>query len=133
MKNNRVYILYILCFVIGFIVPIVISLLKSNDTIVLSLNPEKYEKEFLKTPSVALLDSINANTLSCFCRDLEYDNLIYYWVLKDSTFIRRDNNEPVSFRYTILSYLTDSTKFYSPNGEMIEFTKVVDKILQEQQ
>lgn len=133
MKNNRIYILYIFCFVIGFILPIVIPLLKSNDTIVLSLNPEKYEKDFLKTPSVALLDSINVNTLSCLCRDYEYDNLIYYWVLKDSTFIRPDNNEPISFRYTILSYLTDSTEFYSPNGEMIEFTKIVDKILQEQQ
>lgn len=86
MRKNRVYIFYIVCFVIGFMIPIVIPLLNKDDIIVLSLNPEKYEKEFLKTPSVALLDSINDNTLSCLCNELEYDNLIYYWILKDSSF-----------------------------------------------
>ena len=130
MRNSRVYIFYMLSFVIGFITPIVIPLLKRDDTIVLSLNPEKYEKEFLRTPSVALLDSINDNRLSCLCNDLDYDNLIYYWILKDSSFYRRDTNESISFHHTILNSFTDSTQYYSPNIDMIEFSKIVSDILQ---
>ena len=113
-------------------IPIVIPLLNKDDIIVLSLNPEKYEKEFLKTPSVALLDSINDNTLSCLCNELEYDNLIYYWILKDSSFYRFGTNEPISFHHTILTRFTDSTQYYSPNKDMLEFSQAVSNILQKQ-
>ena len=130
MRNSRVYIFYMLSFVIGFITPIVIPLLKRDDTIVLSLNPEKYEKEFLRNPSITLLDSINANTLSCLSHDLEYDNLIYYWILKDSSSYLPDTNEPISFHHTILNYFTDSTQYYTPNEDMLEFSKNVSEILQ---
>ena len=47
----------------GFLIPIIVSSVKKEEVIVISLNPEKYEKEFLRNPSVTLLDSINANTL----------------------------------------------------------------------
>lgn len=130
MRNSRVYIFCIFCFAIGFIIPIVVPLLRRDDTIVLSLSPKKYEKKFLRTPSVALLDSINDNTLSCFCNDHEYDNLIYYWILKDSSFYRPDTNETVLFHHTILNFFTDSTQYYSPNEEMLEFSIVVGDVLQ---
>ncbi len=130
MRNNKVYILYILCFFVGFIVPIVVPSLKRDDTIILSLNPEKYEKKFLRTPSVALMDSINANTFSCLCNDREYDYLIYYWIIKDSSFYRPDNNEPIPYHHTILSNFTDSTNYYYPNEEMLKFSMAVANILQ---
>jgi hypothetical protein len=68
--------------------------------------------------------------LSCFCNDHEYDNLIYYWILKDSSFYRPDTNETVLFHHTILNFFTDSTQYYSPNEEMLEFSIVVGDILQ---
>lgn len=133
MRNRKVYISYIICFVIGFIMPFVVPLLKKEETIVLSLSPEKYERNFLRAPSVELLDSINAHTISCLCNDFDYDNLIYYWILKDSSLYRPDTNEPVSFHHTILTCFTDSTQYYSPNEEMLEFSKVVNDILQNQE
>ena len=75
MKNNkRLVYFHIFCFVIGFLIPIIMSSVKKEEVIVISLNPEKYEKEFLRNPSITLLDSINANTLSCLSHDLEYDD-----------------------------------------------------------
>ena len=130
MRNNRVYIFYIICFVIGFLIPIIMSSVKKEEVIVISLNPEKYEKEFLRNPSVTLLDSINANTLSCLSHDLEYDDLIYYWILKDSSSYISNKNESVSFHYTILNCFTDSTQYYTPNEDMLEFSKNVSEILQ---
>ena len=131
MKNNkRLVYFHIFCFVIGFLIPIIISSVKKEEVIVISLNPEKYENEFLRNPSVALLDSINANTLSCLSHDLEYDDLIYYWILKDSSSSLLDTNEPISFHHTILNYFTDSTQYYTPNEDMLEFSKNVSEILQ---
>lgn len=133
MRNCRVYILYIICFVIGFIMPIVVPLLKKDEAIILSSNPEKYEKMFLRIPSVALLDSINAHTISCLCNDFDYDNLIYYWMLKDSSFFRSDTNEAVSLHHSILSCFADSTQYYSPNKDMLEFSKNITDILHNQE
>lgn len=131
MKNNKRFVyFYFFCFVIGFMIPIIVSSVKKEEVIAISLNPEKYENEFLRNPSVALLDSINANTLSCLSHDLEYDNLIYYWILKDSTFYLPNTNRPVSFHHTILNYFTDSTQYYTPNEGMLEFSKNVSEILQ---
>lgn len=131
MRNNkRIYTLYISCFVIGFIIPIIASLIKKENAIAIPLNPEKYEKEFLRNPSVTMLDSIDANTLSCLSHDLEYDNLIYYWILKDSSYCIPNTNKPVSFHHTILNYFTDSTQYYSPNKDMLKFSKKVSEILQ---
>ena len=131
MKNNkRLVYFHIFCFVIGFLIPIIMSSVKKEEVIVISLNPEKYEKEFLRNPSVTLLDSINANTLSCLSHDLEYDDLIYYWILKDSSSYLLDTNDPISFHHTILNYFTDSTQYYTPNEDMLEFSKNVSEILQ---
>jgi hypothetical protein len=131
MKNNkRLVYFHIFCFVIGFLVPIIMSSVKKEEVIVISLNPEKYEKEFLRNPSITLLDSINANTLSCLSHDLEYDDLIYYWILKDSSSYISNKNESVSFHYTILNCFTDSTQYYTPNEDMLEFSKNVSEILQ---
>ncbi len=131
MKNNkRLVYFHIFCFVIGFLVPIIMSSVKKEEVIVISLNPEKYEKEFLRNPSITLLDSINANTLSCLSHDLEYDELIYYWILKDSSSYISNKNESVSFHYTILNCFTDSTQYYTPNEDMLEFSKNVSEILQ---
>ena len=131
MRNNkRLVYFHIFCLVIGFLVPIIVSSIKKEEVIVISLNPEKYEKEFLRNPSVTLLDSINANTLSCLSHDLEYDNLIYYWILKDSSYYLLNTNKPILFHHTILNYFTDSTQYYTPNEEMLEFSKNVCEILQ---
>ena len=131
MKNNKRFVyFYFFCSVIGFMIPIIVSSVKKEEVIAISLNPEKYENEFLRNPSVALLDSINANTLSCLSHDLEYDNLIYYWILKDSTSYLPNTNRPVSFHHTILNYFTDSTQYYTPNEGMLEFSKNVSEILQ---
>jgi len=131
MKNNkRLVYFHIFCFVIGFLIPIIMSSVKKEEVIVISLNPEKYEKEFLRNPSITLLDSINANTLSCLSHDLEYDDLIYYWILKDSSSYISNKNESVSFHYTILNCFTDSTQYYTPNEDMLEFSKNVSEILQ---
>jgi hypothetical protein len=110
-------------------IPIIVSSVKKEEVIVISLNPEKYEKEFLRNPSVTLLDSINSNTLSCLSHDLEYDDLIYYWILKDSSFYRPSANEPISFHHTILNCFTDSTQYYTPNEDMLRFSKNVSDIL----
>ncbi len=130
MQKKRIYILYVLCFVAGFLVPIIAPLSMREDEIILPADDTKYETEFLRAPSVALIDSINMNKLSCLCDNYEYDNLIYYWLLKDSTFYRADNNEPTSFHHTILSYFTDSTEYYSPDKNMLEYSRTVKDILQ---
>lgn len=131
MQKKRLYILfYILCFITGFLLPIIAPPSIKEDEIILSVDDAKYEAEFLKVPSVALIDSINMNKLSCLCDNYEYDNLIYYWLLKDSTFYRADNNEPTSFHHTILSFFTDSTNYYFPDKNMLEYSRMIEDILQ---
>ena len=56
--------------------------------------------------------------------------MIYYWILKDSSSCLLDTNEPISFHHTILNYFTDSTQYYTPNEDMLEFSKNVSEILQ---
>ena len=67
MQKKRIYILYVLCFVAGFLVPIIAPLSMREDEIILPADDTKYETEFLRAPSVALIDSININKLSCLC------------------------------------------------------------------
>lgn len=118
------------CFILGIITPTIAHLIKKDNTVILSLDHEKYETEFLKTPSVALIDSIETNTLSCICDNHDYDYFIYYWILKDSSFNSPISHDSFSFHHTIMSFFTDSTRYYSPNSEMMDLSRSINNLIQ---
>jgi len=124
---------------IGFVVPIIAfklvpsvkSHLFSYEELSIESLPYKTKIEFLSSPSVALLDSIKANELTCICSQYNYNDYIYYWIMKDQN---RYGEIPVEKHHSICRVLyrelKDSTKYFSPNADMLLLAERVKDILQ---
>lgn len=120
--------IYFFCFSIGFLAPIVFPLWSTKD-ITLKGDICTPKRNFLKSPSMALIDSIQANTLQCMCGAPDYDYFVYYWVVKDSFYYNYDNIERPMYQ-KVYKMLTDTSKYYSPNTEMIQLGKQLKELLQ---
>jgi len=137
MLKGRICI-YILSFMIGFVGPIIVfkvpevidSLSPSEEISSESLS-YKEKMEFLSSPSIASLDSIKAHELVCMCSQYNYNDYIYYWIIKDQS---RYEDIPVEIHYAICRVLykelRDSTIYFSPNAEMQQFAEIVNDMLQ---
>lgn len=130
MEIIRHKLVKVMCFVIGLLLPIIIPLLRPNDKVTINTNTLKQKQLFLNSPSMALMDSIEFYSLLCFCEKKNYDMFIYYWLLKDSSYYDNSTGIKIPMRYTIQHFLTDSSDYFIPNQEILDFSNKINEMLQ---
>ena len=138
MLKGKIHI-YIISFIVGFVAPIIafkfVPAMKDSLSSHVKLSPEslsyKTKMEFLSSPSVALLDSIKAHELVCMCGTYNYNDYIYYWIMKDPNRYGAISTERhQSICRLLYKELKDSTIFFSPNADMLLFAEQVKDMLE---
>ena len=130
--------IYVFSLVAGLLAPVVLfrvipamkELLFPSELIEIDSLSYQAKMNFLAAPSVDLLDSIKANEFSCLCHRYQYNDYIYYWIMKDSN--RYGSILPEEHHLISLSLyheLRDSMDDFSPNADMIQFAEHIKEYL----